>query len=76
MTSGAAERIVDRILYVFKDGGILGVAVIDRKGYFLSAKSVESFKETFGIARDGEDYGGTIAIATLSVVNQIKDSFG
>jgi hypothetical protein len=23
----------------------------------------------FGIARDGEDYGGTLAIATLSVVN-------
>ncbi len=76
VTPGAAERIVDRILYAFKDGGILGVAVIDRKGNILSAKSVESFKETFGIARDGEDYGGTLAIATLSVVNQIKDSFG
>lgn len=76
VTSSAAERIVDRILYAFKDGGILGVAVIDRKGNILSAKSVESFKETFGIARDGEDYGGTLAIATLSVVNQIKDSFG
>ena len=76
VTSGAAERIADHILYAFKDGGILGVAVIDRKGNILSAKSVESFKETFGIARDGEDYGGTLAIATLSVVNQIKDSFG
>lgn len=51
VTSGAAERTVDRILYAFKDGGILGVAVM------------------FGIARDGEDYGGTLAIATLSVVN-------
>ena len=58
VTPGAAERIVDRILYAFKDGGILGVTVM------------------FGIARDGEDYGGTLAIATLSVVNQIKDSFG
>ena len=76
VTSGASERIVDRILYAFNDGGILGVAVIDRKGNILSAKSVESFKETFGITRDGEDYGGTLAIATLSVVNQIKDSFG
>jgi hypothetical protein len=76
LTSGAAGRLVDRILYSMKDGGILGVAVIDKKGNILSAKSVESFKETFGIARDGEDYGGTLAIATLSVVNQIKDSFG
>lgn len=53
-TSGAAERIVDRILYYIKDGGILGVVVIDRKGNVLSAKSVEYFKETFGIDRDGE----------------------
>jgi hypothetical protein len=37
---------------------------------------VEPFKEIFGIARDGEDYGGTLAVATFSVVNQIKDSFG
>lgn len=36
---------------------------------------MESFKETFGIARDGEHYGGTLGFATLSVVNQIKDSF-
>jgi hypothetical protein len=48
VTSGAAERIVDHILYAFKDGGILGVAVIDRKGNILSAKSVESFKERLG----------------------------
>ena len=49
--SGAAERIVDRVFYAFKDGGILGVTVM------------------LGIARDGEDYGGTLAITTLSVVN-------
>ena len=57
MTSGAAERIVDHILYSINDGGILGVAVIDRKRIILCAKSGESFKETFGIAKDGEDYG-------------------
>ena len=51
MTSGDAERIVDRIWYSIKDGGILGVTVIDRKGNILSAKSVESFKEMFGIAK-------------------------
>ncbi len=71
MTSSAAERIVDRILYALKCGGIPGVALIDRKGNILSAKSVESFKETFGMSGDGEEYGGTLAIATLSVVNQI-----
>ena len=57
MTSAAAERIVDGILYAFKDGGILDVAVIDRKGNILSAKSVESFKETFGKAREKKRRG-------------------
>jgi hypothetical protein len=36
VTSGAAERIVDRILYSIKDGRILGVAVIGRKGISFS----------------------------------------
>ena len=55
MTSAAAERIVDGILYAFKDGGILDVAVIDRKGNILSAKAGESFKETFGKAREKKE---------------------
>lgn len=76
MNSAAADRIVDQILYSINDGGILGVAVIDRKGNVLSAKSMEAFRQIFGIDRDADGYGGTLAIATLSVVNQIKDTFG
>jgi hypothetical protein len=84
VNSSAAERIVDDILSSsINDGGILGVSVIDRKGNILSAKSTESFKEVFEVARRGGDnnsnnnnYGGTLAIATLSVVNQVRDIFG
>lgn len=76
MTSAAADRRVDHILYSNNDGGVLGVAVIDRKGNVLSAKSMEAFKQIFGIDRAAGGYGGALVIATLNVVNQIKDTFG
>ncbi len=77
VTHGAAERMVDHILYsINNDGRILSVAIIDAKGNILSAKSTPSFEEKYGIARDGDGYGGALAIAALSVVNQVKVSFG
>jgi hypothetical protein len=80
VSSSAAERIVDDILSS-NDDGILGISVMDTKGNTLSAKSRESFKEVFGVSRrrDGDDnnnYGGALALATLSVVNQVRDMFG
>ena len=45
---------------------------MDIKGNILAAKSKESFKETFGLTSDGEKYGGILAIATLSLVNEVK----
>lgn len=75
-----AERIVDDILSSIINGGVLGVSLIDRKGNTLSAKSSDSFRKSFGLARrDGDknsNYGGALAIATLSVVNQVRDIFG
>lgn len=81
VTPIAAERIVDNILSSINDGVVLGASVIDRKGNNLSAKSRDSFRKLFELARrDGDDdinnYGGTLAIATLSVVNQVRDIFG
>ncbi len=80
VTPTTAERIVDDILSSTNNGGILGVSLIDRKGNTLSAKSTDSFRKSFGLARrDGDEnsnYGGTLAIATLSVVNQVRDIFG
>jgi hypothetical protein len=40
------------------------------------AKSKPSFKETFGVTQDGGRYGGSLAAATLSVVNEVKGIFG
>ena len=72
--SSAAERIADDILSTNDD--ILAISIIDKKGNILAAKSKQSFKEAFGVTVDGDKYGGTIAIATLSVVNEVKDVFG
>jgi hypothetical protein len=80
VTPTIAERIVDNILSSINVGGVLGVSLIDRKGNTLSAKSRDSFRKSFGLAyRDGDEnsnYGGPLAIATLSVVNQVRDIFG
>jgi hypothetical protein len=48
---------------------------MDRKRNILEAKSKskQSFKETFGLVLDGEKYDGILAIATLSLVNEVKD---
>jgi hypothetical protein len=45
---------------------------MDRKRNILEAKSKQSFKETFGLVLDGEKYAGILAIATLSLVNEVK----
>jgi hypothetical protein len=36
---------------------------------------LEAFKQIFGIDRAADGYGGALYIVTLSVVNQIKDTF-
>jgi hypothetical protein len=74
-TSSEAEKIVDGILS--SNDKILAVSIIDKKrGNILAAKSRQSFKDAFRVTSDGDKYGGTLAIATLSVVNEVKDIFG
>jgi hypothetical protein len=74
-TASDAEKIVDGILSSIDK--ILAVSIIDKKrGNILAARSRQSFKDAFGVTSDGDRYGGTLAIATLSVVNEVKDIFG
>jgi hypothetical protein len=77
VTSSEAERIVNDILSTTNndDGAILAISIIDMRGNTLAAKSKESFKQAFGVTRDGDKYGGTLAVAALNVVNQVRNIF-
>lgn len=69
-----AKAILDKVLSI--DTRIWAVSIIKSNGNILGAKSKPSFKETFGVTQDGERYGGSLAAATLSVVNEVKGIFG
>jgi hypothetical protein len=74
VTSGDAERIVDNILSNIDR--ILAISIMDMGGNPLAAKSKESFKEAFGVTTAGwHEYGGTLALAALSLVNQVRNVF-
>jgi len=70
----AAHAILDRILSI--DPGVWAVSIIERNGNILAAKSKPSFKQTFSVVQDGEKYGGSLAVAMLSLVNELKGIFG
>ena len=76
VSSSAAERIVDDILS--SNHEILSAGVIDRSGNIIANKSKESFGKRFEGVRSLENnrYSGTLAIAALSVANEVKDAFG
>lgn len=74
-TRTEAQRIAHDILS--SNYGILSVAVIDRSGNILAGESGESFKERYQVGSlGGTSYGGTLAVATLSVINEVKAAFG
>lgn len=72
----AAAKIVDEILSI--SDGILAVSIIDerRSGEVLASKSKESFDKEFGVYREGPKYGGTLAIAMLSIANEVREIAG
>jgi hypothetical protein len=74
ITSTDAERIADDILST--TDGILGVSIMDMRGNPLAAKSKEAFKEAFRVSQDRGKHGGTLAVAVLSVVNEVRNVFG
>jgi len=71
-----AQRIVRDILS--SNNKILSVAVIDKAGQIIAGDSNASFKRRFELGNlDGRSsYGGALAVATLSVVNEAKAAFG
>ena len=75
ISPSSAEKIVDEILSA-NDEETLAISLMDMKGRVLAAKSKESFKKAFGVTQDGDKYGGTLAVAALSVANEIKGIVG
>jgi hypothetical protein len=74
LDKAVAQRASDNILSLYDS--ILAVSIMDMRGNILAANSKQSFKDTFGVTRDGEEYGGTLAFTILSLVNQVRDVFG
>jgi hypothetical protein len=72
--SSIAQRIAYDILSTNDE--ILAISIMDMRGNSLAAKSKESFKEAFGVAREGDKYGGSLAVAALAVANELKDFAG
>ncbi len=76
VTPSMAERIVDDILST--NSGILSAGVIDKSGNIIANKSSESFEKRFkGVSNlERNRYSGTLAVAALSIANEVKDAFG
>ena len=74
LDKAVAQRVSDNILSLYD--WILAVSIMDMRGNILAAKSKQSFKDTFGVIRDGEESGRTLAFTILSLVNQVRDVFG
>lgn len=76
VTSSMAERIVDDILS--SNSEILSAGVIDKRGNITANKSRESFEKRFkGVSNlERNRYSGTLAVAALSIANEVKDAFG
>ena len=70
-----AERLADEILSTY-DGKILSISIFETKGTNLATKSVESFSKELGTLLEGPKYAGTLAVATLSIVNEMREFAG
>ena len=74
LTPRQAEQIAYDILSTNDE--VLAISIMDTRGNILAAISKDSFKEAFRVTRDGDKYGGTLAVAALAVANELKDTFG
>jgi hypothetical protein len=74
ITSSAADRISDDILSTNDE--ILSISIMDMRGNILATRSKEYFRQVFGVTREGDKYGGTLAVAALAVANEVKDIVG
>ncbi len=73
-----AEKIAEDILSLNdKKIMILSVSIRDWGGNSLAVKSTEAFRQRFRANRlVGSKYTGSLAVAALGVVNEVKDVFG
>jgi hypothetical protein len=71
-----AEKIVDAILS--SNDKILLVSIRGWSGNILAARSRDSFRERFLGASKliGTKYSGSLTIATLGLINEVRDIFG
>lgn len=75
VTAGEAKRIVEDILSSNEE--VLSAGLIDKSGKIIANNSRESFRKRFEVrSLEQNRYSGTLAIAALSVANEVKDSFG
>ncbi len=74
LTSSQVQKIADDVLSASDE--ILAISIMHTSGKILAAKSKESFKQAFGATRDGDKYGGSLAISSLSLANEVKGVFG
>jgi hypothetical protein len=74
VTSKDAEKIVEDILSAYDE--ILAISVMDIRGNTLAANSKEAFRESFRITEDRAKNSGILAVAILSLVNDIRNIFG
>lgn len=75
LSANVSKNIAYEILAMKDD--MLSVSIIDTKGDLLATVSKDAFKEDFGIASEGDSYGGSLAIAAaLAVANEVKDVAG
>jgi len=77
ISSGDAERMTQVILSFNNE--ILSVSIIDKAGNILATKSRVSFlqqPEIGGLERAEYENGGTLAIASLTIANEIKHIVG
>ena len=72
--STIAQRIAYEILSTNDE--ILALSIMDMRGNIIAATSKKSFKEDFGVSREGDKYGGSLAVAALAVANEVKDVAG
>ncbi len=74
--SSKAEKIVDAILS--SNDKILLVSIRGWSGNILAVKARDSFRERFSGVSSlvGTNYSGSLTIATLGLVNEVKDIFG
>ena len=75
-TTNKAEKIVDAILS--SNDKILLVSIRGWSGNILAVKSTDSFRERFIGASNlvGTNYSGSLTVATLGLINEVKDVFG